>query len=413
MDMIKASEGCSEFKPARRLRVMHIVSSEWGHRFSGQTHYLFSLLSGWNDKDVGLDIWGSDVRPLNVGTGTRDYKLAAQLWPPGRSPQSVLSRMSGYARQLAFLVVHAQDFDIAHFHKLGWDTLVSPLVLSLFGKKAVYTASLYGSDNPSAVRESRGGRLAATLLRHFDGIVALSPLLAEDYLASGAKNVACLPNFLALPQLERDCGAGAREQTRRELSIPHDATVLLFIGAVIRRKGVDLLAECFARLAPRRDDLWLVILGPNSGALSDGETFVQAVRTTIARAGVAPRVVWTGMVRDKNVLVRYYSAADIFVLPTRAEGLANVLIEASAAGLPIVATDLRGITDVPVADGETGFLTPVEDVDALTQAVERLITDPALRAKMGQSGRAHSKQFGFEDYCRKLKTFYLNVAGSS
>jgi glycosyltransferase involved in cell wall biosynthesis len=221
-----------------------------------------------------------------------------------------------------------------------------------------------------------------------------------------------MPNFLALPQLERGRDAAARARLRGELSIPLDATVLLFVGSAIKRKGVDLLIECYVRHASQRRDLWLIIVGPQSKADDPGidEEFVCAVRERADRAGVASRVVWTRVIRDRNALAQFYSAADVFVFPTRAEGLPNVLTEAMSAGLPSIATNLQGITDFVIVDGVTGFLFPPEDVDALTQAVGRLLSDPVLRAEMGQAARVRSKRFDFDDYCGRLKAFYLGVA---
>jgi len=367
------------------------------------------------DEDIVLDLWGSTVRPTNLGSGNLDYELAAPLWPVGTQTRSRVGILKDYARQLAFLATHACSFDIAHFHSLGWDTLASPALLHLYGKKAVFSMTLHGSDNPSAVAAMRGGRLAIGLMRGFDGIVAVSPLLAKDSVESGLKNVICLPNFLALPQLQRGPDAAARNKVRTELAVPLDATVLLFVGSVISRKGVDLLAQSFARLASRHPGLWLVIVGPQNKADDPDidEAFVRDVRGRLDRAGVAARVVWTGTVRDKDTFAGYYHAADVFVFPTRAEGMPNVLCEAMTAGLPAAATRLDGITDSAVADGETGFLFPPEDVDALTQAVERLISDPVLRAKMGRAARTHSERFGFEDYRKHLKAFYLRIAGLS
>jgi glycosyltransferase involved in cell wall biosynthesis len=89
-----------------------------------------------------------------------------------------------------------------------------------------------------------------------------------------------------------------------------------------------------------------------------------------------------------------------------------VLIEAAAAGLPVVATNLPGITDAVVADGESGFLIPMDDVGAIARAVERLISDPSLSATIGASARVRSRLFGFESYCRSLKDFYLHVMGT-
>ncbi len=391
---------------------MHIVPGAYGRAFNGTTHRLFSLLSGWRDDTVRFDLWGTSVRPLNMNSGSLEYQLRSNLWA-GAGRQGRWSRAWEALRVLVFAVLRAGRFDIAHFHHSGWGELASPIVLHLLGRKAVIHMTLYGSDNPSNLARTKGGRLALAFLRRFDGIVAVSPRLAEDCDRYNLRNVLCLPNFLALRQLESGRDAAAGVEMRRELSIPLDAVVLLFVGAVIRRKGIDLLTESFVRLASPHPDLWLVIAGSHTRAdlpVID-EEFVRTERERMDSAGVASRVVWTGTLRDKDLLSRYYSAADIFVFPTRAEGLPNVLIEATAAGIPVVATSLPGCTDYVVKEGETGFLFPPEDVDALTQAVERLVSDTALRAKMGQTARSHSQRFGFDEYRRQLKAFYLKVAG--
>jgi glycosyltransferase involved in cell wall biosynthesis len=157
----------------------------------------------------------------------------------------------------------------------------------------------------------------------------------------------------------------------------------------------------------------MLLVGPYKKDESEGidAGYVAEQQHRLRIAGWAPNVAWLGTVTDKRDLAGYFSAADVFVFPTRAEGLGNVLIEAAAAGLPAVATNLPGVTDSVVTEGETGFLFPPEDVDALTQATERLVTDPDLRARMGLAARAQSKRFGFEDYCRHLKAFYLKTAG--
>lgn len=355
------------------------------------------------------------MRPLNMGSGNCDYKLAAQLWLPGRESKSRLDRLMEIARQLSYLATHAGSFDIAHFHSLGWGALTSPLILHFLGKRAVFTMSLQGSDNPGAVKAAKRGSWAFRLMRRFDGVVALSPFLAKESEESGLRNVICLPNFLTLPRLERGPDADVRERLRRQLAVPGEATVLLFVGSVIARKGTDLLAESFARLAERHHGLWLILAGPQSKADDPDidEEFVRRVRERLDRGGVATRVVWTGTVRDKDALAGYYSAADVFVFPTRAEGMPNVLCEAMTAGLPVVATLLPGITDFAIADGGSGFLFPPEDVGALTRALERLVSAPALRMKMGRAARESSRRFSFENYRRALKTFYLRVAGVS
>jgi len=399
-------------RSARKIRVVHIVPSTYGLVFGGHTHYVFSLLSGWRDEEIALDLWGTEVRPLNMNSGNPDYQLPRRLWPSaGRS--SRLQRLWESARQLMFLATRARSFDIAHFQALGWGALLSPVVLHLLGKKVVYTMTLYGSDNPSALVEDKRGKLAIGLLRRFDGIVALSPALAEDCRKYGISNVFCLPNFLAIPKLKEGKNQSLRETVRARYQIPVEDLVLLFVGSAIRRKGIDILVESYIRVAKVHPNTWLVLVGPSRTGESAGiePSYLDEQQIRLLSARVSDRVMWTGMVTDKHELVGYYSAADIFVLPTRAEGLPNVLAEAMAAGLPVVATNLPGCTDSIVVDGETGFLVPPEDVSALTHALERLISEPALRARMGSSGRKRSSIFGFEGYCRRLKDFYLRVMG--
>jgi glycosyltransferase involved in cell wall biosynthesis len=397
---------------AGRIRVVHVVPSVFGQRFSGHTRYLYSLLSGWHDRDMTLDLWGPRVKPLNINSGNLEYQLpeGMHLWVDARAPGR-LGRFWAAVRMLAAFVFRRKDFDLVHFHSLWWGELLSPMVLHGLGKKVVFTMSLYGSDNPGTIAAERGAP-AIGLLRRFDGFVALSPALAEDCGKYGLSNVLCLPNFLAIPELAAGRDESLRAATRVRHHIPPEDPVLLFIGAAIRRKGLDILVESFIRVAEGHPRTWLVLVGPCSGAeagVGFDLAFVDEQRRRLNEAHLSDRVIWTGTVTDKRELVGYYSAADIFVFPTRQEGSPNVLVEAMAAGLPVVATRLPGCTDNLVVDGETGFLTPLDDAGSLTKSVERLISDSSLQARMSSSARVRSHLFGFENYCSRLKDFYMSI----
>ena len=400
---------------ARRIRVVHVVPSVFGQRFGGHTHYLYSLLSGWQDRDITLDLWGPRVKPLNINSGNLAYQLleGAHLWADARAPGR-LGRSWAAARMLAAFVSRRNDFDIVHFHFLWWGELLSPVVLHSMGKKVVFTMSLYGSDNPGTIAAERGA-LAISLLRRFDGFVALSPALAEDCANHGFSNVLCLPNFLAVPELAAGRNESLRAAMRVRHQIPPKDPVLLFIGAAIQRKGLDILVESYIRVAEGHPHVWLVLVGPCSRAEAGSgldPSFVDELRCRLHEAHLSDRVIWTGMVTDKRELVGYYSAADIFVFPTRREGSPNVLVEAMAAGLPVVATNLPGCTDNLVVDGEDGFLVPPEDIGAFTQAVESLVSDPTLLARMSVSARLRSRLFDFESYRSRLKDFYVRTMES-
>ncbi len=400
---------------ARQIRVVHVVPSVFGQRFAGHTHYLYSLLSGWQDRDITLDLWGPRVKPFNINSGNLAYQLpeGAHLWADARAPGR-LGRAWAAVRMLAAFVSRRNDFDIVHFHYLWWGELLSPVVLHGMGKKVVFTMSLYGDDNPGTIAAERGA-LALGLLRRFDGFVALSPALAEDCGHHGISNVLCLPNFLAIPELAAGRNESLRASVRTRHGIPPEDQVLLFIGTAVRRKGLDILVESYIRIAEGHPRVWLVLVGPCSRADAGPGldlSYVDEQRRRLHEAHLSNRVIWAGMVSDKRELVGFYSAANIFVLPTRREGSPNVLVEAMAAGLPVVATNLPGCTDNIVVDGEDGFLVPPEDIGAFTQAVERVISNPPLAARMGHSARLHSRRFDFGSYCSRLRDFYLKTVDS-
>lgn len=401
------------------IRVSHLVNPTFGAAFSGHTHYLFSLLSGWKGANILLDLYGTRVKPVNLNSGDRAYRLPqGSLWSYSKK-LSRWGRVRWSYRLLEMLIRRRREYDVVHFHTLGWGVLVSPLILHPLGKKIVFTMSLFGNDNPGYIYNRPRGKLQVALMRRFDGIVCLSTALADDSVKYGLRNVITLPNFLAVPQLEEEIDPGElqanRLGTRTILGIPAKAQVLLFVGSIIRRKGVDVLVDMFIALAGKYPRLHLVLVGPQSKdeAISIDEAFVDRLKEKIEGAGLRDRVHWAGLIREQSELIGYYRAADIFVFPTRNEGSPNVFAEAMAAGLPVVASRLPGITDVAVADGQTGWLVEPDSVSAFVQAVDRLLQDEPWRISMGKAGREMAlEKFGFAAYCQKLAKFYSDLMAS-
>jgi glycosyltransferase involved in cell wall biosynthesis len=185
----------------------------------------------------------------------------------------------------------------------------------------------------------------------------------------------------------------------RHYDTPHSLKIL-FLGRVFRSKGIFELLDAFSLLLHRFSDAELLIAG-------EGKDLDEA-RAYVHQNGFAPSVRFLGWVEGdaKKALL---SEADIFCLPSRAEGLPNAMIEAMAAGLPIVVTPVGSIPDV-IVDGENGFLIPVQDTAALAQRFEMLFEAPALRRALGQSARATAKSnFNAADAAKQLT---LLVAGA-
>jgi glycosyltransferase involved in cell wall biosynthesis len=158
--------------------------------------------------------------------------------------------------------------------------------------------------------------------------------------------------------------------------IPATAGVrLVNVGRLTAQKGQELLLEVARRLKDEGVDFQLLIAG-------EGER--RAELTALARdLDVQDRVEFLGFVEDVTSLLRQ---AEVFVFSSLWEGMSNALIEAAAAGTPVVAVDTTSNGEA-VIDGETGFLVPAGDTEAFAARVRALVEDPELRARMGAAGR--------------------------
>jgi glycosyltransferase involved in cell wall biosynthesis len=154
---------------------------------------------------------------------------------------------------------------------------------------------------------------------------------------------------------------------------------LLTVGSLIPRKGHDILIEALARLTDRS---WHLTL---AGADDHRPATAQALRTLVTARGLSSRVTMTGALTT-DALADAYAAADVFVLASHYEGYGMVLSEAMARGLPIVSTTGGAIPDTVPPDA--ALLAPPGDVDALTDALRRVLDDPATRARLREGALA-------------------------
>jgi glycosyltransferase involved in cell wall biosynthesis len=170
-------------------------------------------------------------------------------------------------------------------------------------------------------------------------------------------------------------GEAAGQQARERWGIPPGAPLVGFVGRLTRDKGVVDLYGAFKRLQPCHPDLRLLFVG-------DFEAGDPVPTATRAQIEADPAVVVTGFVSE---VAPYYWTMDVLTVPTYREGMCGVLLEAQAASIPVVGTNATGAIDA-VVDGVTGLQVPPGDVDALTAALNRLLCDSSLRARMGQAG---------------------------
>ena len=124
--------------------------------------------------------------------------------------------------------------------------------------------------------------------------------------------------------------------------MPTDVTILLFVGSVVERKGVDLLVRAFSEVSAECPGLYLLIVGPHTKRENPSldEEFVHALEARLRKDQLDGQVQFLGLVQDRSVLADLFRSADIFVFPSRREGLGNVVLEAMATRLPVIASQL-------------------------------------------------------------------------
>jgi glycosyltransferase involved in cell wall biosynthesis len=214
-----------------------------------------------------------------------------------------------------------------------------------------------------------------------DRVCVLSKALSADLrerTGLPADRIAVIPNGIDTAAADRALAA-AGEAARAGLGLSHADLVVASIGRLHRQKGFDVLLEAFRPLALAHPRGRLIIAGegPERAALEE----------KAAALGIAGRVLFTGAVSSPwNVL----AAADIFVLPSRYEGMPNALLEAMAAALPVVATGVGAVPEM-IEDSRQGFVVPPQDPQAIAAALDRLSWSPDLRKEMGRRGRETAK----------------------
>lgn len=171
--------------------------------------------------------------------------------------------------------------------------------------------------------------------------------------------------------------APGKTSVRKELGIPHDAPVVGFSGRLTADKGLPELLEAFAVVLRHVPDAYLLLVGWFDAAEDALEVGIRA------RIEGHPRVLCTGFVEDTAL---YYRAMDVMVHPSWREGFPNVVLEASASGVPVIATHCTGSSDAVIPE-VTGLLVPIGSPEAISEAVLNLLGDPDLRKRMSAAAR--------------------------
>ena len=229
-------------------------------------------------------------------------------------------------------------------------------------------------------------RLERLAVPRADRVVAVSVQMARALAAGGvpAERIRVIHNAC---QIESDDAPSGERPP-----------VVGVVGRLSPEKGVDVALRVHALVVRRRADARLLIAG-------DGRE-LERLRRLAETLGIASSVHWLGYQDDPGFVYRQLA---VLLLPSRREGLPNVVLETLAHGVPVVATAIGGVPEV-VSDGRNGFLAPVDNVEALAERVVQLLEDAPLRQRLGQLGREEVlARFSPEARARAMEALYDEV----
>lgn len=282
-------------------------------------------------------------------------------------------------------------FDIVHGHSSKGGALARLAGAGLPGVR-LYTPHAFYTLSPALGRARHflyagAERALAKLCR---AIICSSALERDHAIALGiaAERLSIIHNAIDAPVLA--------PSARQQFGFPDSAVIVGFVGRLADQKAPRLLIEAFAHATRQHSDIALVMVG--DGPLES------VLQERAASLGIAARMRWVGHRPSKH----YLTSFDILAMPSRYEGFSLMPLEAMHAALPIVCTNVGGVTEA-VLDGVTGLVVPVDDCAALSAAIVALARDPAQRVALGRAAHARASLFSGERMVATMEQYYRDV----
>jgi glycosyltransferase involved in cell wall biosynthesis len=301
--------------------------------------------------------------------------------------------------------------DIIHTHlaKAGAIGRLAALVAFKNGCRPVVVHTYHGHSLAgyfSGLRNALFVRIERWLARSTQRLIAVSEEVRDDLVRVGVAprerfEVVRVGFDLSRFVVEDTERVARRAALREEIGIMQDARIVTFVGRFVPIKRVDRFLRVAAKLRTKQDIRFLIV---GDGELRDEVRASEEART------LEDRIVWTGFRRD---MADVYFASDVVVQTSDNEGTPVALVEAQAAGVPVVSTRVGGVTSV-VLENESGRVVPVDDEGALSDAVDGILADQALAADMGAAGQRHVlATFSLERLVSAVAELYRRLLGET
>jgi D-inositol-3-phosphate glycosyltransferase len=350
--------------------------------------------------------WADGVRVISLPIAGTSPQAKDALWPFMPAFRDAIAQ---------FAQNSGCSYDLIHgnFWMSGW------VAAELRRHWSVPAVQIFHATGVTKLREqgnadtSPRDRIATEreVVRSVDRVIAQCPAeedeLFQDYGAD-RNRVVLIPSAV---DTERFRPVG-RHQARETLGLDQTAEIIVYVGRVIPRKDIRNVVRALASLVRRRRAAGqerlptLMIVGGETERSDPAATpEIGALQSLAAELGVAQHMLFVGR-RQPDELHRWYSAADVAVTTPWYEPFGLTPLEAMACGTPVIGSNVGGIA-FTIADGETGYLVPPRDPEALAARLEEVLADDARRCRLGETGRARVlRSFTWPEVARRTAELY-------
>ncbi len=281
--------------------------------------------------------------------------------------------------------------DLVHFQGL------STGIIGIFSKKILkipYIVWVRGSDFylPHPLMK----KFHKSVFDNASAIIALTEYMKRKMKKTVDKEINVIPNGVDLSKFTVN---KTKIDIRHELNIPLDKTILITVGRLYPVKGVEFLIKSINLLKETHDDFKLLIIG-------DGSERNNLERLS-EELNIKDYIEFRGRVPNEEIPL-YLKASDIFVLPSLSEGFPNALLEAMASGLPVIATNIRGLDEI-IEDGINGFLVNPKSPEEIANKLNHIIQDNSLSKSFSQNNKLKAKKYEWEMVIKRLNEIYEKI----
>lgn len=361
------------------MKILNICGYSW--EIGGPAKVIFDHTT--EQLRLGAEV--TILTPLSPGENVYPVPAGARLVTV---PRHRLARfLPEYSPQLhAFFRQHADEFDVVHLHGLFHFGSLMPLVTRTRARRVV---TVHGTLEPWALRKGRWKKALFSRLfqrkwlDRADLVHVFHPDEAADvtrYLGHAPRRMVVCGNGIDLSAYANSPAPGTFRQAH---GVGATEKMILFLGRLNVKKGLDLLLPAFRQLAAARPDVRLILAGPDDGYRADAERFVAEHR-------LSDRVLLPGILKGEAKLAALRDA-DAFALPSYSEGYSMAALESLLMGVPSLLSDRVGFGE-ELRRTEAALLTDLT-VDAVQRGLEKLLDEPAYAEELRQKGPEFVRRF--------------------